>query len=64
MPEAARMITDIYGIELIAGDETIRSKVLTGMMPNDDLEVLLAAIEATLECKAEKVEGKIVLKSN
>lgn len=64
VPEAARMITDIYGIELIAGDETIRSKVLTGMMPNDDLEVLLAAIEATLECKAEKVGEKIVLKSN
>lgn len=64
MPEAARMITDIYGIELIAGDETIKSKVLTGVMPNDDLDVLLKAIEATLECKAEKVGEKIVLKSN
>lgn len=64
VPEAARMITDIYGIELIAGDETIKSKVLTGVMPNDDLDVLLEAIETTLECKAERVGEKIILKSN
>ena len=64
VPEAAQMITEIYGIEVIAGDETIRSKVLTGMMPNDDLDVLLKAIEASLECKAERVGEKIILKSN
>jgi len=64
VPEAARMITDIYGVELIAGDDIIKSKVLTGVMPNDDLNVLLEAIEATLECKAERVGEKIVLKSN
>jgi ferric-dicitrate binding protein FerR (iron transport regulator) len=64
VPEAARMITEIYGVELIAGDDIIKSKVLTGVMPNDDLNVLLEAIEATLECKAERVGEKIVLKSN
>ena len=64
VPEAVRMITDIYGIELIAGDEAIKSKTLTGVMPNDDLDVLLKAIEATLECKVERVGEKIVLKSN
>ena len=58
------MITDIYGVEIIAGDDTIKSKQLSGVMPNDDLDVLLQSIEATLECKAEKIDGKIVLKSN
>ncbi|HEX6846631.1 MAG TPA: FecR domain-containing protein [Chitinophagaceae bacterium] len=62
--EAAKMITDIYGVEIVTGDEVIRSKLLTGVMPNDDLEVLLQAIEATLECKAERSGNKIVLKSN
>ena len=62
--EAAKMITEIYGIEIIAGDETVKSKVLTGVMPNDDLDVLLQAIEASLECRAERSDGKIVLKSN
>ena len=62
--EAAGMITEIYGVEIITGDELIRSKVLTGMMPNDDLDILLKAIEATLDCRAERSGNKIVLKSN
>ncbi|MGQ0738294.1 MAG: FecR family protein [Bacteroidota bacterium] len=59
MEKAAEMIKEIYGVEVRLGDEKARSIVLLGLMPNDNLEVLLQSIEASQNCKIAR-DGNIV----
>ncbi len=41
------IIKDHYGVDVKAGDMTVGDKTVSGMLPNDNLDVLLQSIDAT-----------------
>jgi transmembrane sensor len=45
MPEAARVISDHYGIKVTLADEQVRERPLSGIMQNDNLDVLVKSLE-------------------
>lgn len=59
MEQAAGMIKEIYGAEVKLNDDKARAIVLTGVMPNDNLDVLLQSIEATMDCKITR-DGNMI----
>ena len=61
MEKAAEMIKDIYGVEVELSNEKAREIVLTAVMPNDNLEILLKSIEASMGCKIVKDGNKITI---
>lgn len=62
MEELAVMVKDIYGAEVILADEKAKAIKLTGVMPNDNLDVLLQAIEASADCKITNEKNKITIR--
>lgn len=59
--EAARMIQEHYGMKVIIADSSLNGKTLNGMMPNDNLEILLRSIEATNEFKITRKDTEILI---
>ncbi len=59
--EVVQQIKDHYGEEVVISDDTLAHKVITGMMPNDNLDVLLKSLEATLECTVIRKDGRIII---
>jgi len=45
--DVAQTITDHYGVKVKFADEAVAFKTINGIMPNDNLDVLLQAIEMT-----------------
>jgi len=46
-----RIIREQYGITVKLSDESVGDRTISGILPNDNLDVLLQALEATLEFK-------------
>jgi transmembrane sensor len=61
MNEVARIITRHYGVKVTLSDKTIADKPVTGVMPNDNLDVLIQALEATGEFKITKTNNEIIV---
>ncbi len=61
MTDVAAMIKEIYGVEVKLGNDKARAIVLTGVMPNDNLDVLLQSIEAYMECTITKDGNNITI---
>ena len=61
MSDVSRLITEHYGIKVTITDPAIESKLISGFMPNDSLEVLLKALEATNEYKITRKENEILI---
>jgi len=61
MNEVAKIITRHYGIKVVVPDSAVGEKKISGMMPNDNLDVLIEALEATGEYKITKADNKIVI---
>jgi transmembrane sensor len=61
IPEVARIITRHYGIKVNITDKEAEAKTISGIMPNNNLEVLLAAIEGTGEFKVTRTEKEIII---
>ena len=59
LSEAANMIQNIYGFKVIFKDNLLSNKKISGILPNDNLEVLLKALEATNDFKI-KTENKTI----
>jgi ferric-dicitrate binding protein FerR (iron transport regulator) len=59
LKDAAEIIKNIYGYEVIIKDESLSTKKISGILPNDNLEVLLKALEATNDFKI-KTENKTI----
>jgi len=59
--EAARMIQEHYGVKVIITDTLLNGKTLNGMMPNDNLDILLRSIEATNEFKIARKDTEILI---
>ncbi|RYF86768.1 MAG: DUF4974 domain-containing protein [Chitinophagaceae bacterium] len=60
MQEAQRIISRHYGVKVTL-KEGVAQKTISGTLPNDNLEVLLKALEATADFRIEKREDEIVI---
>ncbi|MEP6616229.1 MAG: FecR domain-containing protein [Ginsengibacter sp.] len=63
LKEIATIIKDHYGVDVQFADKSVADKTITGIMPNDNLDVLLKALEATLDCNIQHANNKIVINS-
>jgi len=61
MEKAAETIKDLYGVDVELSNQQARNIVLTAVMPNDNLEVLLHAIEASMGCTIARDGNKIII---
>ena len=58
-----KQIEEIYGVQIKLADDKVKGIVLTGMMPNDNLDVLLEAISISQNCTINKVGDSITITS-
>ena len=62
LQDAVSQIVDLYGVKITIADTADSVASITGILPNDNLEVLLAALEAATGLKVEEKDGgKIIL---
>lgn len=59
LKEVARMITEHYGIKVTVDNSIADSMALSGIQPNDNLDILLRSIEATNEYKIIRKDTEI-----
>ncbi|MGB8190358.1 MAG: FecR domain-containing protein [Chitinophagaceae bacterium] len=55
------LIKEHYGEEIIITDDSLARKTITAFMPNDNLDVLLKSLEATLDFKVVRKDGRIMI---
>jgi ferric-dicitrate binding protein FerR (iron transport regulator) len=60
MKEAAKIITEHYGVKVTLADETVAEKRLTGIMPNDNLDVLIRALEVAYSFEITKTNNELI----
>lgn len=61
MAEVAQIITKHYGVKVNLVEKEIGEKRISGVMPNDSLDVLLKALQATQEFKIARYTNEIVI---
>jgi ferric-dicitrate binding protein FerR (iron transport regulator) len=61
--EVAKIIKEHYGVDLILADDSVAGKTVSGMMPNDNLELLLQTLEATADFQIIRQGDKIIIKN-
>lgn len=60
--DAIKMIKNHYGVEVKLQDELLGSKTLNGILPNNNLDVLLRAIEEVLEVQVIRNGNEVIIK--
>jgi ferric-dicitrate binding protein FerR (iron transport regulator) len=60
MKDAARIITEHYGVKVTLADEAVAEKRLTGIMPNDNLDVLIRALEVAYSFNITKSNNELI----
>ena len=61
IPDIANIIKEHYGVEVKLKGDNIAEKTITGIMPNDNLGVLLEAINATQDIKVIQNKDSITI---
>ena len=61
MNNVAKIISRHYGVNVHLENEAIGEKKISGIMPNNNLDVLIAALDATGEFKISKVNNEIII---
>lgn len=61
LADVAVFIKDHYGEEIVISDDSLARKTITAFMPNDNLDVLLKSLEATLDFKVVRKDGRIMI---
>jgi transmembrane sensor len=59
MQEAARIIHEHYGVNVIITDRSLDMKPINGILPNDNLDVLLRSLEATNDFRITRKDNEI-----
>ncbi len=59
--EVARTISEHYGISVTIEEKGLNGKTITGIMPNNNLEILLQALEATSEFTIQRNKENIII---
>jgi len=62
MKEVASLVSEIYGIKVTLADEATASSTISGIMPNDNLDVFLQALEALSEYDVLKTDKEIQIR--
>ena len=63
MNEVAKIISRHYGVKVTITDKFIEQSTITGVMPNDNLDILIQALEATGNYKINKLGNEITIAS-
>jgi ferric-dicitrate binding protein FerR (iron transport regulator) len=63
LSEVAQKMKDVYGVD-VQVDAAIANKAISGVMPNNDLNVLLQSLEASQDFKIERINNTIKIMSN
>jgi len=61
--EIATIIHNHYGVEVKLSGKDVANKTITGIMPNDNLDVLLKALETALDCNIQHTNNQIMINS-
>jgi transmembrane sensor len=59
--EVAKIIAKHYGVKVTVSDKATGQSTVSGIMPNDNLDVLIQALEATGDYKISKINGEIII---
>jgi len=59
--EVAKIISRHYGVKVTVTDKAIGENTISGIMPNDNLDVLIQALEATGDYKITKANDEIII---
>ena len=62
MKEVASQVTELYGIKVNLANEAVAADSISGIMPNDNLDVFLQALGALLKCDIEKLDKEILIR--
>ena len=60
LKDAAKKIEELYGVTITVDGDSIGNKPITGILPNDNLDVLLQALEA-MELRIVRKEMNIII---
>jgi transmembrane sensor len=63
LKEVVAIIEDQYGVKVSLSDQSIADSTITGIMPNNNLDVLLQALEATSDFNVVNSNGNILIKA-
>jgi len=61
MSEVEKIITRHYGIKVTLADASLANKTISGVMPNDNLDMLIQSLEATGEFRITKGNNEIII---
>ena len=61
MNEVAKIIARHYGVKVSISDKAIGEKTISGEMPNDNLDVLIEALEATGDFKITRSGNDLII---
>ncbi len=61
MSEVKKNLEAIYGIEVVFSDTSIANETITGIMPNDNLEVFIESLQATMAYKVDKKDNVLTI---
>ena len=59
--EVLKMVQEVYGDETFVTDVSLSEKRISGSLPNDNLDILLKALEETLNCRIEHNNNRITV---
>jgi ferric-dicitrate binding protein FerR (iron transport regulator) len=62
LTEVAQVIQDYYGIDILIADTVLASRRFTGTLPNNDLDVILMALQTAYPMQIERNRNRIILK--
>lgn len=62
MKEVASLVTEYYGIKVTLADEAVSSSSISGIMPNDNLDVFLQALDALSKYDVVKSDKEILIR--
>lgn len=63
LSQVIRIIREHYGVEVKLSTDTLGYKTISGVLPNDNLDILLQAINATNDLEVSHKNGDIIIRS-
>jgi transmembrane sensor len=63
LTQVIKIIHEHYGIEVKLSSDTLGDKTISGMLPNDNLDILLQAINATNDLEVVHKNNEIIIQS-
>ncbi|WP_159257313.1 FecR family protein [Tenacibaculum maritimum] len=61
LENAMKKITETYGYEVIFKEEISKNKLITGTVPNTNIDICLQAIEKSVNVKIKKEKDKLII---